>query len=160
MRKSQNDLSVNYYKRLFVLTFALIVFAHAGDQSWSKFSDDQIEAMTPYYFKRQSASLPCFSANLYKHPQKGKIFQVNVRSNRNREIENIVQSFKVLVELLDYFKEKPVYLVVVLHSASKGAPPIICRSETKCSTNYFSHKTMDYNEWYSQCLIIEKTGLF
>ena len=160
MKNSQNEPSVNYYKRLVVVTFALIVFTYAGDQSWSKFSDDQISAMTPYYFKRQTALLRCFSANLYKHPQKGKIFQVNVQSNRNKEIENIVQSFQVLVELLDYFKEKPVYLVVVLHSTSKGAPPVICRSETACSSNFYSYKTMDYNEWYSQCLIIEKTGLF
>tara|TARA_Y100000310_G_C20615976_1_gene780648 strand:- start:250 stop:732 length:483 start_codon:yes stop_codon:yes gene_type:complete len=160
MKKSRNEQSVNYYKRLAVATFAFIVFAYAGDQSWAKFSDDQISAMTPYYFERQTAPLRCFSANLYKHPQKGKIFQVNVRSNRNREMENVVQSFQVLVELLAYFKEEPVYLVVVLHSTSKGAPPIICRSETACSSNFFSHKTMDYNEWYSQCLIIEKTGLF
>lgn len=54
-----------------------------------KFSDNQIVAMTPGYFKKMRQAPDFLGAEVYRHPQRGKVFQVNLKVNRNNETESL-----------------------------------------------------------------------
>ncbi|MCH8010404.1 MAG: hypothetical protein IIA61_00390 [Candidatus Marinimicrobia bacterium] len=96
---------------------------------------------------------------LSKHPQKGKVFQEQVRTNRNRENADLVVSFDALLTLYKYFKRPLDLFVVVLHSDSRGTPPFICTRDANCTADHFLYYRIPYEQWYNHCITFERSFL-
>ena len=136
----------------------LTMFAFPGNIIWAerpRFSDQQIIAMTSHYFKRSRGAPEFLAVNIYRHPQRGKVLQVDVRAGRNQVNEALSYSFTTLLNLLRYFKRPPELIVVVMHSDSHGIPPTIYTGEIKCAANYFIYRRIPYKEWYNKCVTRE-----
>jgi len=128
-----------------------------------KFSDQQIVAMTPQYFKRMSPDEQLgkppelLGSNIYRHPQRGKVFQVDVRADRNQENEGLAFAFSAMLNLSGYFKKSPDLFVAIIHSTSRGAPPIICTGGAKCTADHYVLRRITYEDWYRNCIGFEKS---
>lgn len=108
--------------KIILILFSLWLMNDTTFANKPKFSNQQIIAMTPGYFQKIKDGPQLLNATMYKHPQKGKVFQVEVRTNRNRENADLGASFDALLTLYKYFKRPPDLFVVVLHSDSRGTP--------------------------------------
>ncbi|MFQ6607507.1 MAG: hypothetical protein ACE5EE_03100 [Fidelibacterota bacterium] len=140
--------------KLTFLIFLIQVLASADERP--KFSDAQIIAMTPHYFNQEREAPKFLAANFYLHPQEGKTFQVEVRSSRNLENAALIYCFQAMITLTSYGQRQPKRLVVVLHGSGRGIPPVICKSNTKCSVDYFVHGKMSQKEWINSCLLFQR----
>lgn len=120
-----------------------------------KFSDNQIVAMTPGYFKKMRQAPDFLGAEVYRHPQRGKVFQVNLKVNRNNETESLGYAFDAMLALSQYFKRPPKQFVAVLHSDSKGIAPVVCTGDAKCTISHFIHQRITYKEWYTKCITFQ-----
>lgn len=135
-----------------ILTSALLWAAVAAGP---KFSDQQIVAMTPQYFKRFPDSPEFLGAQIYRHPQRGKVFQMDIRVDRNHETEGLGFAFSAMLNLSGYFQGPPDLFVALLHSPSRSTPPVICTGDAKCTADYYVHRRITYKEWYNRCITFE-----
>lgn len=126
-----------------------------GQVARSRFSDQQIVAMTGGYLKRMTNAPDFLGAKVYRHPDKGKIYQVHLRVDRNRETEGLGYAFDVMLTLSQYFKKPPKVFMAVLHSDNRSAPPVICTGDAKCTQDHFIEKRITYKEWYTKCIQFE-----
>ena len=122
----------------------------------SRFSDQQIVAMTGSYLKRMAGAPQYAGAKVYRHPEQGKIYQIHLKVDRNRETEGLGYAFDVMLTMSQYFKKPPKVFMAVLHSDNRSAPPIICTGSAKCTHNHFIRKTITYKEWYTKCIQFQK----
>ncbi|MEE2876233.1 MAG: hypothetical protein VX822_00410 [Candidatus Neomarinimicrobiota bacterium] len=139
---------------LLILLFSLTNSALA--QAKSRFSDQQIEAMTGSYLKKLPGAPKFAGAKVYRHPERGKIYQVHLMVDRNRETEGLGYAFDVMLSLSQYFKKPPKVFMAVLHSDSRSAPPLICSGSAKCTEDHYIRKTITYKEWYTKCIQFEE----
>lgn len=146
--------------------FLICLLSLPAFASRPRFSDQQIAGMTPQYFKRMSPEKDlgkppeCLGANIYRHPQRGKVFQVDVRIKRNLETEGLAFAFSAMLTLSQYFQKPPDLFVAVLHSEARGTPPVICTSDAECTENHYLHQRVSYEEWYNDCIAFERTWAF
>lgn len=149
-------------KQRLIIGLLTVIFCYPVMAQRPKFSDQQIVAMTPQYFKRMSSDEQlgkppdCLGSNIYRHPQRGKVFQVEVRSGRNRENEGLAFAFSAMLHLSQYFQKPPALFVAVIHSTSRGTPPIICTGGAKCTADHYIRNRTTYEDWYRNCIGFEK----
>ena len=122
----------------------------------SRFSDPQIVAMTGSYLKRMAGAPEYAGAKVYRHPEQGKIYQIHLKVDRNRETEGLGYAFDVMLTMSQYFKKPPKVFMAVLHSDNRSAPPVICTGSAKCTHDHFIRKTITYKEWYTKCIQFNK----
>lgn len=146
-------------RKIILILFSLWLMNNTTFANKPKFSNQQIIAMTPGYFQKIKDGPQLLNATMYKHPQKGKVFQVEVRTNRNRENADLGASFDALLTLYKYFKRPPALFVVVLHSDSRGTPPVICTGDANCTADHFLYHRIPYEQWYNQCITFERSFL-
>ncbi|MFQ6674922.1 MAG: hypothetical protein ACE5LH_01110 [Fidelibacterota bacterium] len=133
-----------------------VVFLSAAVAGGPKFSDEQIVGMTPHYFKRFPDSPEFLGARVYRHPQRGKVFQVDIRVDRNRETEGLGFAFSAMLNLSRYFRRPPDLFVALLHSPGRGIPPVICTGDARCTADHYIHGRISYEEWYHRCITFER----
>ena len=153
-------------KRRFIFGLLIGSLCYPAVAQRPKFSDQQIVAMTPQYFKRMRPETPHGKApeflggNIYRHPQRGKVFQVDVRADRNQENEGLAFAFSAMLHLSRYFKKPPKLFVAIIHSTSRGTPPIICTGGAECTADHYLNQRISYEEWYHKCIAFEKSWPF
>ncbi len=123
-------------------------------------------AMTPHYFKRmqpvnsEGLQSQFLGANIYHHPQRGKVFQVDIRVNRNKETQGLALAFSAMLNLSQYFAKGPELFVAVIHSTVRGTSPVICTGNAKCTADHYLHRRITYEQWYKKCIAFEKSWTF
>lgn len=142
------------------------VLSYAGADDRPRFSDPQIVAMTPHYFKRMQSENaggdpPQFlGANIYRHPQRGRVFQVDIRVDRNQENAGLALAFTAMLNLSRYFKKSPDLFVAIIHSSSRGSLPVICTGDAECTADHYLRRRISYKEWYQKCITFERSWSF
>tara|TARA_B100000029_G_scaffold516641_1_gene632091 strand:- start:20151 stop:20621 length:471 start_codon:yes stop_codon:yes gene_type:complete len=143
----------------FIYLFFLVLCLYEkplAQRSSSRFSDQQIVAMTGSYLKRMPGSPEFMGAKVYRHPEKGKIYQIHLQVDRNRETEGLGYAFDTMLALSEYFKKPPKIFIAVLHSNNRSAPPVICSGSVKCTSDHYIKKVITYKDWYNNCIKFEK----
>lgn len=140
---------------LLILLFCLAESASAQGAR-SRFSDQQIVAMTGNYLKKLPGAPQFAGAKVYRHPDRGKIYQVHLKVERNRETEGLGYAFDVMLSLSQYFKFPPKVFMAVLHSDVRSSPPVICSGSAKCTEDHYIRRTITYKEWYTKCIQFEE----
>ena len=147
------------YCRFIYLTIFIVGLCERplAQRASSRFSDQQIIAMTGSYLKKMPGSPEFVGAKVYRHPEKGKIYQIHLQVDRNRETEGLGYAFDTMLSLSEYFKKPPKVFIAVLHTNNRSAPPVICFGNAKCTADHFIRKTITYKEWYTNCIQFEKS---
>jgi hypothetical protein len=89
--------------------------------------------------------------NIYQTRQ-GRVFQVDIMTDRNRSNEDMGFAYSALTNIGQYAKKKFNQFIVVMHSDVRGEPPQICVGKAKCSLDTFIHKRVTYDKWYKDCI--------
>ena len=146
------------YPSIFFFLIIVPLFSEIclGQGAKSRVSDQQIVAMTGSYLKRLSGAPQYVGAKVYRHPEQGKIYQVHLQVDRNRETEGLGYAFDVMLTMSQYFKKQPKVFMAVLHSDNRSTPPIICSGNAKCTEDHYIRKTITYKEWYTKCIRFEE----
>ncbi len=139
---------------LLILLFSLVDSVTAQGAR-SRFSDQQIVAMTGSYLKKMPGAPQFAGAKVYRHPERGKIYQVHLKVDRNRETEGLGYAFDVMLSLSQYFKFPPKVFMAVLHSDVRSSPPVICSGSAKCTEDHYIRNSITYKEWYTKCIQFE-----
>ena len=128
--------------------------------SKTKFSNEQIIAMTGSYLKKMPGSPEYLGAKVYVDQKLGKTYQVHLKVNRSRENEGLGFAFDVMLGLEKYFKIPPKTFVAVLHSDTRSSPPIICKGDARCAIKHFIEQSINYDEWYEKCISFQTPNSF
>ena len=75
--------------------------------SRTKFSNEQIVAMTGSYLKKMPGSPVYLGAKVYVDSKLGKTYQIHLQVNRSRENEGLGFAFDTMLGLQPYFKFLP-----------------------------------------------------
>ena len=128
--------------------------------SRTKFSNEQIVAMTGSYLKKMPGSPDYLGAKVYVDSKLGKTYQIHLQVNRSRENEGLGFAFDTMLGLQPYFKIPPKTFIAVLYSDSRSSPPVICKGDVKCATKHFVEQSINYDEWYNKCINFQKPNSF
>ncbi len=131
--------------RLIFLLIPLLIFAKP------KFNDADLKSMAPRYFQRNHSAPKLLGVNIYQTRQ-GRVFQVDIMTDRNRSNEDMGFAYSALTNIGQYAKKKFNQFIVVMHSDVRGEPPQICVGKAKCSLDTFIHKRFTYDKWYKDCI--------
>lgn len=136
-------------KNLLLLLFPLLLFAKP------KFSDKQLEAMTPRYFQRNHSAPQLMAVSVYK-TRAGRVYQVDIKVDRNRSNEDLGFAYSALTSMGQYAKKPFSQFIVVLHSDNRNNPPQICIGKAKCTLDCFIHQKVSYEKWYKDCIYFKE----
>ncbi len=126
---------------------ALVTILHAKP----KFSDQQIAAMTPQYFKRNHSAPKLTGLKIYT--DKGqRIYQVEIQVSRNRSNDDLSFAVSALANMGQYAKKPFKKYVVVMHSDVRGKNADICEANSRCTADYMIRKQVTYDHWYKKCI--------
>ena len=84
-----------------------------------KFSDQQIAAMTPQYFKRNHSAPKLTGLKIYTDNGQ-RVYQVEIRVSRNRSNDDLSFAVSALANMGQYAKKPFKKYVVVMHSDVRG----------------------------------------
>ena len=138
----------------------LIINNSFGQISRTKFSNEQIVAMTGSYLKKMPGSPDYLGAKVYVDSKLGKTYQIHLKVNRSRENEGLGFAFDAMLGLEPYFKIPPKTFIPVLHSDSRSSPPVICKGDAKCAIKHFVEQSINYDDWYNNCINFQKSNSF
>ena len=136
-------------KKCIFLLLPLLVFAKP------KFNDADIKSMTPRYFQRNHTAPKLLGVNIYQTRQ-GRVFQVDIRTDRNRSNEDMGFTYSALTNMGQFAKKKFTQFIVVMHSDVRGEKPQVCVGKAKCSIDTFIHKKISYEKWYKDCFYFKE----
>ena len=136
-------------RKLFFLLIPLLIFAKP------KFNDTELKSMTPRYFQRNHTAPKLLGVNIYK-TREGRVYQVDIMTNRNRTNEDMGFAYSALSNLGQYARQKSTQFIVVMHSDVRGEPPQVCIGKAKCSIDTFIHKRVSYEKWYKDCIYFKE----
>ena len=120
-----------------------------------KFSDDQLKAMTPRYFQRNHSAPELMGVSVYK-TREGRVYQVDIKVDRNRSNEDLGFAYSALTNMGQYARRPFNQFIVVLHSNVRNNPPQICIGKAKCSIDCFIHRKVSYEKWYKECIYFKE----
>ena len=116
-----------------------------------KFSDQQIAAMTPQYFKRNHSAPKLTGLKIYT--DKGqRVYQVEINVSRNRSNDDLSFAVSALANMGQYAKKPFKKYVVVMRSDVRGKTVDICEANSRCTTDYMIRKQVTYDHWYKKCI--------
>jgi hypothetical protein len=136
-------------KKLILLLLPLLVFAKP------KFNDADLKSMTPQYFQRNHSAPKLLGVNIYQTRQ-GRVFQIDIRTDRNRSNEDMGFTYSALTNMGQYAKKKFSQFIVVMHSDIRGEAPQVCVGKAKCSIDTFIHNKISYEKWYKDCFYFKE----
>ena len=107
-----------------------------------KFTDQQIAAMTPQYFKRNHSAPKLTGLKIYT--EKGeRIYQVEIMVSRNRSNDDLSFAVSALANMGQYAKKPFKKYVVVMHSNVRGKNSDICEANSKMYYGLHDSQTSD-----------------
>lgn len=116
-----------------------------------KFSDQQIAAMTPQYFKRNHSAPKLTGLKIYT--DKGqRVYQVEINVSRNRSNDDLSFAVSALANMGQYAKKPFKKYVVVMRSDVRGRTVDICEANSRCTADYMIRKQVTYDHWYKKCI--------
>ena len=134
-------------KHIIITTLAFISLLDAKP----KFTDQQIAAMTPQYFKRNHSAPKLTGLKIYS--EKGeRIYQVEILVSRNRSNDDLSFAVSALANMGQYAKKPFKKYVVVMHSNMRGKGSDICEANSRCTADYMIRKQVTYDHWYKKCV--------
>ncbi len=136
-------------KKLILLLLPLLIFAKP------KFNDADLKSMTPRYFHRNHSAPKLLGVNIYKTRQ-GRVYQVDIKVDRNRANEDLEFAYSALTNMGQYAKKQFNQFIVVIHSEVRGEPPLVCIGKAKCSIDCFIHQKVSYEKWYKDCIYFKE----
>ena len=116
-----------------------------------KFSDQQIAAMTPQYFKRNHSAPKLTGLKIYTDNGQ-RVYQVEINVSRNRSNDDLSFAVSALANMGQYAKKPFKKYVVVMHSDVRGRTVDICEANSRCTADYMIRKQVTYDHWYKKCI--------
>ena len=137
-------------KNLLINSIVLLSIA----SSKPKFSDQQIAAMTPQYFKRNHTAPKLTGLKIYT--EKGdRIYAVEIIADRNRSSDDLSFAVSALANMGQYAKKPFKKYVVTMHYNIRGKSSDICNANARCTADYMIRKQVTYDHWYKKCITFE-----
>ena len=134
-------------KNIITCILSLVAILHAKP----KFSDQQIAAMTPQYFKRNHSAPKLTGLKIYTDNGQ-RIYQVEIQVTRNRSNDDLSFAVSALANMGQYAKKPFKKYVVIMHSDMRGKNSDICEANSRCSADYMIRKQVTYDHWYKKCI--------
>ncbi len=116
-----------------------------------KFSDQQIAAMTPQYFKRNHSAPKLTGLKIYTDNGQ-RIYQVEIDVSRNRSNDDLSFAVSALANMGQYAKKPFKKYVVIMRSDVRGKTVDICEANSRCTADYMIRKQVTYDHWYKKCV--------
>ena len=116
-----------------------------------KFSDQQIAAMTPQYFKRNHSAPKLTGLKIYTDNGQ-RVYQVEIDVSRNRSNDDLSFAVSALANMGQYAKKPFKKYVVVMRSDVRGRTVDICEANSRCTADYMIRKQVTYDHWYKKCI--------
>ena len=116
-----------------------------------KFSDQQIAAMTPQYFKRNHSAPKLTGLKIYTDNGQ-RVYQVEINVSRNRSNDDLSFAVSALANMGQYAKKPFKKYVVVMRSDVRGRTVDICEANSRCTADYMIRKQVTYDHWYKKCV--------
>ena len=116
-----------------------------------KFSDQQIAAMTPQYFKRNHSAPKLTGLKIYTDNGQ-RVYQVEINVSRNRSNDDLSFAVSALANMGQYAKKPFKKYVVVMRSDVRGRTVDICEANSRCTADYMIRKQVTYDHWYKKCI--------
>ena len=116
-----------------------------------KFSDQQIAAMTPQYFKRNHSAPKLTGLKIYTDNGQ-RVYQVEINVSRNRSNDDLSFAVSALANMGQYAKKPFKKYVVVMRSDVRGKTVDICEANSRCTADYMIRKQITYDHWYKKCV--------
>ena len=116
-----------------------------------KFSDQQIAAMTPQYFKRNHSAPKLTGLKIYTNNGQ-RIYQVEIDVSRNRSNDDLSFAVSALANMGQYAKKPFKKYVVIMRSDVRGKTVDICEANSRCTADYMIRKQVTYDHWYKKCV--------
>jgi len=134
-------------KHFMIILFSLVSVTMAKP----KFTDQQIAAMTPQYFKRNHSAPKLTGLKIYT--QDGdRIYYIEIAADRNRSSEDLSFAVSALANMGQYAKKPFKKYVVVMHYNVRGKDTDICEANARCTADYMIRKQVTYDHWYKKCV--------
>ena len=116
-----------------------------------KFSDQQIAAMTPQYFKRNHSAPKLTGLKIYTDNGQ-RVYQVEINVSRNRSNDDLSFAVSALANMGQYAKKPFKKYVVVMRSDVRGRTVDICEANSRCTADFMIRKQVTYDHWYKKCI--------
>ena len=120
-------------------------------QGKPKFTDQQIAAMTPQYFKRNHSAPKLTGLKIYTDNGQ-RVYQVEINVSRNRSNDDLSFAVSALANMGQYAKKPFKKYVVVMHSNVRGKTVDVCEANSRCTADYMIRKQITYDQWYKKCI--------
>ena len=121
-----------------------------------KFTDQQIAAMTPQYFKRNHSAPRLTGLKIYKDGG-DRVYHVEIMADRNRSSDDLSFAVSALANMGQYAKKPFKKYVVVMHYNVRGKSTDICEANARCTADYMIRKQITYDHWYKKCITFTTT---
>ncbi len=121
-----------------------------------KFTDQQIAAMTPQYFKRNHSAPKLTGLKIYTKDGE-RIYHVEIAADRNRSSDDLSFAVSALANMGQYAKKPFKKYVVVMHYDVRGKTSDICEANARCTADYMIRKQVNYDHWYKKCIKFTST---
>ena len=121
-----------------------------------KFTDQQIAAMTPQYFKRNHSAPKLTGLKIYTKDGE-RIYHVEIAADRNRSSDDLSFAVSALANMGQYAKNPFKKYIVVMHYDFRGKASDICEANARCTTDYMIRKQVTYDHWYKKCIKFTST---
>ena len=116
-----------------------------------KFTDQQIAAMTPQYFKRNHSAPKLTGLKIYKDGS-DRVYHIEIMADRNRSSDDLSFAVSALANMGQYAKKPFKKYVVVMHYNVRGKSADICEANARCTADYMIRKQITYDHWYNKCI--------
>ena len=134
-------------KNIITCILSLVAILHAKP----KFSDQQIAAMTPQYFKRNHSAPKLTGLKIYTE-NGDRIYYIEISANRNRSSEDLSFAVSALANMGQYAKKPFKKYVVVLNYNLRGQGADISEANARCTADYMLRIQVTYDLWYKKCI--------
>ena len=116
-----------------------------------KFTDQQIAAMTPQYFKRNHMAPKLTGLKIYREGG-DRIYHIEILVDRNRSSDDLSFAVSALANMGQYAKKPFKKYVVVMHNNVRGKDSDVCTANARCTADYMIRKQVTYDHWYKKCV--------
>ena len=134
-------------KYVIIILMAFVTLVHGKPN----FSDQQIAAMTPQYFKRNHSAPKLTGLKIYTDNGQ-RVYQVEIRVSRNRSNDDLSFAVSALANMGQYAKKPFKKYVVIMHSDVRGKTVDVCEANSRCTADYMIRKQVTYDHWYKKCI--------
>ena len=135
---------MKYILTVFILTFSFLI-------AKPKFTDQQIAAMTPQYFKRNHSAPKLTGLKIYTEAGE-RTYYVEIKANRNRSSQDLSFAVSALANMGQYAKKPFKKYIVVMHYDVRGKTIDTCVANARCTADYMIRKQITYDQWYKKCI--------